>query len=100
MFHNIPNLLGGDLEDGELIRCLNICVSEGFRVSGGGGGCGEKRVDGAGMQFVKDAKATQHKLEALYFSRPNGKSLGLSQQALLHLALQSTPNVIRPNVIN
>ena len=26
MFHNIPNLLGGDLEDGELIRCLNIYV--------------------------------------------------------------------------
>ena len=58
---NIPNLLGGDLEDGGLIKCLNVCVSEGFRV---GGGCGGKRVDGAGMQFVKDAKATQHKLEA------------------------------------
>ena len=28
------------------------------------GGFGGKRVDGAGMQFVKDAKATQHKLEA------------------------------------
>ena len=28
------------------------------------GGCGGKRVDGAGMQFVKDAKATQHKLKA------------------------------------
>ena len=63
MFHNIPNLLGGDLEDGELIRYQNICVSEGFRV-GGGGRCSGKRVDGAGMQFVKDAKATQHKLEA------------------------------------
>ena len=33
---------------------------------GGGGwrGCGGKRVDGAGMQFVKDAKTTQHQLEA------------------------------------
>ena len=35
MFHNIPNLLDGDLDNGELIRCLNICVSEGFRLSGG-----------------------------------------------------------------
>ena len=30
MFHNIPDLLGGELE--ELIRCLNICVSEGFHM--------------------------------------------------------------------
>ena len=29
-----------------------------------GGGGGGNLVDGAGMQFVKDAKATQHKLVA------------------------------------
>ena len=63
MFHNIPNLLGGDLEDGELIRCLNIYVCRrGLGLVGQG--YGGKRVDGTGMRFVKDAKATQHKLEA------------------------------------
>ena len=40
MFHNIHNLLGGDLEDGGLIKCLNVCVSEGFM---GGGGWGRGR---------------------------------------------------------
>ena len=31
MYHNIPNLLVGDLEAGELIKCLNVCLSEGLR---------------------------------------------------------------------
>ena len=58
MYHNIPNLLVGDLEDVGLIKCLNVCLSEWVR------GLGGKRVDGTEMQFVKDAKATQYKVVA------------------------------------
>ena len=46
---------------------------------------------------VKDAKAT--KIVSIMLFKTN-KKIGLLHQALLHLALQSTPNIITPNVIN
>ena len=42
----------------------------------GVGGWDRMWMDGEGMQFVKDAKATQYKLVAYYFSRPNEKMSG------------------------
>ena len=54
-------------EDGGLIKCLAVYVSGEV----GGEACG-----GAGMQFLKAAKATQHKLVACYLSRPYEKKSG------------------------
>ena len=60
MYHNIPNLWVGDLGRRGIdeVSCF-VCVRVGERGWGWGEACG-----GAGMQFVKYAKATLHKLVA------------------------------------
>ena len=54
-------------------------------------------VKGVRLQFVRDAKATQIVSIVLFKTIKNS---GLITLGVLHLALQTTPNVITPNVIN